>query len=153
MQFHVEKTAETTMQGMVKTATTLGGSMLMFGSIALVYAAAESAAEAFRGEADWKNGALAGLASGVLLLQCCMAPLQQPCRRLSVALLLCSDCSCSTQSSQECLLLHTGTQTCCCTPGGAVWCSAMHQLVAHVASIEALQYHYCELWLPPVPPR
>ena len=43
----------------------MGSSMLLFGGVAVTYAACEAAMESFRGEADWKNGAIAGLAAGV----------------------------------------------------------------------------------------
>ena len=39
--------------------------MLLFGGVAVTYAACEAAMESFRGEADWKNGAIGGLAAGV----------------------------------------------------------------------------------------
>jgi Tim17/Tim22/Tim23/Pmp24 family len=75
LQFNVAKTSETTLQGMGKTATILGSTMLFFGGVALTYSACECLCESYRGEADWKNGALAGLAAGalhsVLLLAAC----------------------------------------------------------------------------------
>jgi hypothetical protein len=64
VQFNVKRTAETTLQGMGRTATTLGATMLLFGGVACVYASIESISEAYRGQADWKNGAIAGLAAG-----------------------------------------------------------------------------------------
>lgn len=45
----------------------MGSTMLVFGSVAFTYAACEAALESFRGEADWKNGAVAGFAAGMLL--------------------------------------------------------------------------------------
>lgn len=44
----------------------MGSTMLVFGSVAFTYAACEAALESFRGEADWKNGAVAGFAAGML---------------------------------------------------------------------------------------
>jgi hypothetical protein len=43
----------------------MGSTMILFGGVAVTYAACEAAMESFRGEADWKNGAVAGLATGV----------------------------------------------------------------------------------------
>lgn len=57
---------ETSLGALGKSATTMGSTMLMFGSVAFTYAACEAALESFRGEADWKNGAMAGFAAGVV---------------------------------------------------------------------------------------
>jgi hypothetical protein len=43
----------------------MGATMMLFGGVAVTYAACEAAMESIRGEADWKNGAIAGLAAGV----------------------------------------------------------------------------------------
>ena len=67
LQFNLEAKRETTMQGMSRTATILGSTMLFYGGVAITYASVEAACEAVRGEADWKNGALGGLAAGVRL--------------------------------------------------------------------------------------
>lgn len=61
---------ETSLGALGKTATTMGSTMLLFGSVAFTYAACEAALESFRGEADWKNGALAGFAAGALTTRC-----------------------------------------------------------------------------------
>eukprot|EP00892_Ulva_mutabilis_P003015 jgi/Ulvmu1/12714/UM095_0018.1 len=58
---------ETSLGALGKSATTMGSTMLVFGSVAFTYAACEAALESFRGEADWKNGALAGFAAGSVI--------------------------------------------------------------------------------------
>jgi len=67
VQFSIVKN-ETSLGALGKSATTMGSTMLMFGSVAFTYAACEAALESFRGEADWKNGAMAGFAAGVVCL-------------------------------------------------------------------------------------
>ena len=63
MQFHAPK-GETATGGLTKALTTMGGTAVFFGGIALVYSATEVLMESVRGVADWRNGALAGLAAG-----------------------------------------------------------------------------------------
>lgn len=63
LQFHYVKN-ESSLGALSKSATMMGSTMLLFGGVAVTYAACEAAMESFRGEADWKNGAVAGLAAG-----------------------------------------------------------------------------------------
>lgn len=77
-QFNIGPSSDTALQGMAKTATTLGATMLIFGGVAAIFSSVEALSESVRGEADWKNGALGGLAAGTT-----------PC-----SISLCAGCAC-----------------------------------------------------------
>jgi hypothetical protein len=66
LQLPSSSRTETTLQGMGKTLTALGASVLIFGGVACIFTATEAAMEALRGHSDWKNGVVGGLAAGVL---------------------------------------------------------------------------------------
>lgn len=55
---------ETAQAGLRKALMKMGSTVLAFGGIALVYSGTEVLLESMRGTADWRNGAIAGLASG-----------------------------------------------------------------------------------------
>lgn len=55
---------ETSLKALGKTLSVMGATMLAYGGVALVYSGTEAFAEMARGQADWKNGALGGLAAG-----------------------------------------------------------------------------------------
>eukprot|EP01025_Chloroclados_australasicus_P061134 TRINITY_DN7976_c0_g1_i1.p3 TRINITY_DN7976_c0_g1~~TRINITY_DN7976_c0_g1_i1.p3 ORF type:complete len:154 (-),score=21.42 TRINITY_DN7976_c0_g1_i1:300-761(-) len=50
-----------------QSLTRFGGSVLLFAGVAGAYAGSEALLESLRGKADWRNGAMAGLASGAVV--------------------------------------------------------------------------------------
>lgn len=81
LQFNLVR-HETSLGALNKSATTMAATMMVFGGVAAVYAAVEAGMEAFRGQADWKNGAVGGLAAGA-------------CRRLGTATITSRSLDCS----------------------------------------------------------